>query len=355
MAKKFDSVPQEMQEKYEQIIALTDTFSQKYLNEEYAQLIRFATVALSRQRPSPLASGKANTWACAITHAIGMVNFLYDASQTPHINAGEIYKIFGISSSTGQAKSKIVRDSLQMYQMDPNWSLPSKIDDNPMTWLVSVNGFILDARTAPVDVQEKLVAMGVIPHVPSRGQENNPINITKPTAAKNLAPKNSTVAKPVSENKSSSDVNTLYELDVFITDGPMTDKFIKKNPVVSRRIEITGDSTLKELHQIIFKAFNRSDEHLFEFQVGGSGPHDPKARRYTRQSAIDETAHSASQTTIDSLGLSINESFSYWFDFGDDWWHQIDVITIGKKSPTGKYPKIAQREGASPPQYANFG
>jgi Domain of unknown function (DUF6398)/Plasmid pRiA4b ORF-3-like protein len=355
MAKKSDSVPQEMQEKYAQIIALTNTFSQQYLNEEYAQLIRLATAALCRKRPSPLASGKANTWACAITHAIGMVNFLYDSSQTPHISAGEIYKIFGISSSTGQAKSKIVRDSLQMYQMDPNWSLPSKIDDNPMTWLVSFNGFILDARTAPVDVQEKLVAIGVIPYVPSRGQENNPINTTKPTTAKNLAAKNSTLAEPISKNTPSTNINNLYELDVFLTDGPMTDQFIKKNPVVSRRIEITGDSTLQALHQIIFKAFNRSEEHLFEFQVGGSGPYDPQARRYTRQSAIDETAHSASQTTIDSLDLSINESFGYWFDFGDDWWHQINVVTINNKVPTGKYPKITQRQGASPPQYADFG
>jgi Domain of unknown function (DUF6398)/Plasmid pRiA4b ORF-3-like protein len=354
MTKKSDSVPKEMQDRYEQIIALTDTFSQKYLNEEYAQLIRLATAALSRKRPSPLTSGKANTWACGITHAIGMVNFLYDSSQNPHISAGEIYKIFGIGESTGQGKSKIVRDLLKTHQMDPNWTLPSRIDDNPMAWLVSVNGLIVDARTAPVDIQEKLVASGMFHHVPSQSQENNLITITKqPTAAKNLADKNSHSTKLVKDNTLAT-LDTLYELDVFIVDGPMTDQFIKKNPVILRRIEIEGDSTLKELHQIIFKAFNRSEEHLFEFQVGGSGPNDPKARRYTRQSGIDETAHSAAQTTIDSLGLSIDESFGYWFDFGDDWWHQIDVIAISQKSPKGKYPKITKKEGASPPQYANF-
>ncbi len=49
-----------------------------------------------------------------------------------------------------------------------------------------------------------------------------------------------------------------------------------------------------------------------------------------------------------------NESFGYWFDFGDDWWHQIDVVESVAPAPKGKYPKITNRVGASPPQYAEF-
>jgi Plasmid pRiA4b ORF-3-like protein len=64
-------------------------------------------------------------------------------------------------------------------------------------------------------------------------------------------------------------------------------------------------------------------------------------------------------TTIASLALSIDESFGYWFDFGDDWWHQISVVAIleetakpnGEKAAKGKYPRITERVGASPPQY----
>ncbi|MBD2563855.1 hypothetical protein H6G95_25260 [Nostoc linckia FACHB-391] len=55
-----------------------------------------------------------------------------------------------------------------------------------------------------------------------------------------------------------------------------------------------------------------------------------------------------------SLGLSIDDAFGYWFDFGDDWWHQIDIISIADTVPSGKYPKITQLVGASPPQYADF-
>jgi len=72
----------------------------------------------------------------------------------------------------------------------------------------------------------------------------------------------------------------LFTLEVCIVGGPMTEKFIKKNKVVSRTIQIRGDQTLEDLHCAIFDAFDREDEHMYEFQVGGKGPMDPKARRY---------------------------------------------------------------------------
>jgi hypothetical protein len=49
-----------------------------------------------------------------------------------------------------------------------------------------------------------------------------------------------------------------------------------------------------------------------------------------------------------------NEFFGYWFDFGDDWWHQVQVLSIADDSPKKKYPCITKKVGASPPQYANF-
>jgi hypothetical protein len=76
-------VPKEMQARFEEITHLTDAFCRLYLNEEYAQLCRELTATLCRKRLSPLVQGKAPTWACGIIHALGMVNFLFDSSQTP--------------------------------------------------------------------------------------------------------------------------------------------------------------------------------------------------------------------------------------------------------------------------------
>ena len=65
-ASKSVNVPKAMQEKYEAIVELTNSFSDEKLNEEYAQLIRYAVAALCRKRPSPLDKGKASSWACGI-------------------------------------------------------------------------------------------------------------------------------------------------------------------------------------------------------------------------------------------------------------------------------------------------
>jgi Plasmid pRiA4b ORF-3-like protein len=152
----------------------------------------------------------------------------------------------------------------------------------------------------------------------------------------------------------------IYTLEVFLISGPITEEFAKKNPVILRTIEIRGDQTLEHLHRVIFKAFNREDQHVYEFQIGGKGPNDPKARRYGLSSLFEdkfkegESEGDVAQATIDSLKLKKDEAFGYWFDFGDDWWHQIDVISIEDKSPQGTYPRIRNKVGKSPPQYADF-
>lgn len=157
--------------------------------------------------------------------------------------------------------------------------------------------------------------------------------------------------------KSENVLNGIYVLDVFLIDGPITEEFIAENPVISRTIEIKGSNTLEELHKIIFKAFDRFEEHMYEFQVGGRGPQDPNAKRYGLKQAFSSSEApflDVSSTPIASLGLSIDDAFGYWFDFGDDWWHQINVTNIIDKTQSGKYPKVTKRVGASPPQYADF-
>ena len=151
----------------------------------------------------------------------------------------------------------------------------------------------------------------------------------------------------------------LYTLDVFIISGPITEKFAKKNRVICRTIEIRGDQTLHTLHRAIFEAFGREEEHMYEFQIGGKGPMDPKARAYVLPMAMDDPfsdskpAGDVTRTPIGSLGLKVDEAFGYWFDFGDDWWHQINIVAIDDHVPRGKYPKVTKRVGQSPPQYVD--
>lgn len=160
------SVPEAMQPRHNEITALTDALCQEKLNEEYAQLCREITAALARKRPSPLMGGHAKSWACAIAYTVGSVNFLFDKSQTPHLRADELCAWFGISKSTGGNKSSQIKQMLKIGLMDMQWTLPSRMEDNPMAWMVMVNGLIVDARRLPRPLQEEAYHKGLIPYLP---------------------------------------------------------------------------------------------------------------------------------------------------------------------------------------------
>ena len=163
---KSERVPAALQSQYDKIVALTDLFCQRHLNEEYRDLCRLMAAKLCRKRPSPVTTGKTNTWACGIVYSVGRVNFLFDKSQTPHMRADELCQHFGLSPKTGSAKSTAIMDLLNSGQMDPHWTLPSRMGDNPMAWLIQVNGLIVDARHAPREIQEEAFRRGMIPYLP---------------------------------------------------------------------------------------------------------------------------------------------------------------------------------------------
>ncbi len=143
----------------------------------------------------------------------------------------------------------------------------------------------------------------------------------------------------------------LYVISVYLMSGPISEKFTSK--VVNRVIEIRGDQTLEELHRAIFQAFDRIEEHLYEFQFG-KRPFDPDGPNYGipgSKSTKKKKAGDARTTKLDDLDLKPERVFGYWFDFGDDWFHQVQIERIEKAIPTVNYPRIIKRVGKSPPQY----
>jgi hypothetical protein len=163
---KSEKVPRQMQPTFDAIVSHIDEFCNAHLNEEYAQLARQTAAALSRKRPSPLTRGRPDVWACGIVYAVGSVNFLFDRSEEPYMNSADLCKGFGVGQSTASAKSKTVRDLLDMKWMDPDWCLPSRLEKHPLAWLVMLDGLPVDARHLPRGMQEFLAAEGFIPYIP---------------------------------------------------------------------------------------------------------------------------------------------------------------------------------------------
>jgi len=158
-----ESVPQQMQPVYDEITHLTDAVCRDHLDDEYGQLCRKLAAALARKRPSPLVRGKPEIWACAIVYALGTVNFLFDKTQTPYLRADDLCRLFGVSQSSAANKAKQIRDMFDMVQADPRWYRPSQMNDNPIAWRVMVNGFIVDVRMMPREIQEEAYRKGLIP------------------------------------------------------------------------------------------------------------------------------------------------------------------------------------------------
>jgi hypothetical protein len=164
-------IPGAMRPTSERVIALTDKVCTDLLDEEYIGLARQVVAKLAGKRPSPLQSGRAATWAGGVVWALGQVNFLFDRSTEPYVAHDDLADAFGLSKSTLGQKAKQIRDMLKMTWATPEFLRAERIDDNPMIWLIEVNGLAFDARELPVEIQVEAYLKGIIPYVPVLGSD----------------------------------------------------------------------------------------------------------------------------------------------------------------------------------------
>ena len=79
----------------------------------------------------------------------------------------DIDEAFGVSEATGSAKSMAIRDLLGIDRLDPDWTLPSRMDENPLIWMLKVNGLMMDIRLCPREAQVVAFERGLIPYIPA--------------------------------------------------------------------------------------------------------------------------------------------------------------------------------------------
>jgi hypothetical protein len=125
-------------------------------------------------------------------------------------------------------------------------------------------------------------------------------------------------------------------------------------PPIWRRVDVTGDVTLYELHLMIQEAMGWYNAHLHQFIIGGvyyGMPDDDLG-----MDVEDETG-----MVVDQFGFREKSKFRYEYDFGDDWQHEMVVEKVFPRKPGESYPVCLKGKGACPPEdvggvwgYADF-
>ena len=159
--------PVQLQPVYEEISGIIVEYCKKYLNDDYRVLCLRLLEKLCRKRPSPLLRGRRNTWAAGIVYAIAANNLIFDKSMPIHRTADELSRPFGLAPATASAKAAEIRRLVRLSPVDAQWLLPELIEDSPALWTLSWNGFIVDARELPPEIQREAARMGLIPYAPA--------------------------------------------------------------------------------------------------------------------------------------------------------------------------------------------
>jgi len=126
-------------------------------------------------------------------------------------------------------------------------------------------------------------------------------------------------------------------------------------PEIWRTVGVPDRYSLHQLHRVVQFAFGWLDYHLYEFQIG--------ARRFEAPDAEAE-GEDSSHTTLAALSLQAGTTFTYVYDFGDYWTHEVRVekaVPLPAEELTDALPRLLAGARAGPPEdvggppgYASF-
>lgn len=113
------------------------------------------------------------------------------------------------------------------------------------------------------------------------------------------------------------------------------------DPVIWRRIEVPGNITLKQFHAVLQLCMGWSGEHNHQFYVGKVF-YNASADAGGSQDYHEETAE------LQSLEEAMRWCFTYIYDAGDGWEHEILLEEVGRVSPGDNNPRLLDGEWAAP-------
>lgn len=115
------------------------------------------------------------------------------------------------------------------------------------------------------------------------------------------------------------------------------------SPMIWRRLLVTGDTTVAQLHTILQIAMGWEDLHLHQFRIYG------KEYGIYREGGLffDDNPF---QVKLSDFKLRPGERFEYEYDMGDFWQHDIRIEQVLPLDPRKTYPVCIAGAGDCPPE-----
>jgi len=114
-------------------------------------------------------------------------------------------------------------------------------------------------------------------------------------------------------------------------------------PMIWRRLLVTSDSTIAQLHAVLQIAMGWEDLHLHRFRIHG------KTYGIYRVGGIS-FADDPHQVILADFKLRKGERFVYEYDMGDFWQHDIRLERVLPLDPRKRYPVCTAGDGDCPPE-----
>ena len=121
---------------------------------------------------------------------------------------------------------------------------------------------------------------------------------------------------------------------------------LNTKPKIWRRVAVSSALTFRQLHDVIQAAMGWEDCHLHEFEVGREriGTSSKEDSFFGGEPALSESKHRLGELLAD------HKKFRYWYDFGDDWWHEITIEKRLHASEGNPPAMLLDGENACPPE-----
>lgn len=116
-------------------------------------------------------------------------------------------------------------------------------------------------------------------------------------------------------------------------------------PPIWRRVQVSGAYSLAQLHRVLQVVMGRENYHLYMFRIGRKkfGPPDPDG--------VDDLGMvDANGKRVSAVAPGVGTTFTYVYDYGDDWEHELLVEAILMPEPVVTYPRCLAGERRCPPE-----